>query len=95
MTDIIEQWNTKTLGGTKELTIIDFELIQDPSHLQKANYVALEVVDLIGRVTNTRSSSGTLPGTGQILKFTADTAGAGTTLLKHGTGEVWSSVGAR
>lgn len=94
MTDIIEQWNTKTLGGTNELTISDFELIQDPIHLQKANYSALEVVDLIGRVTNTRSSSGPLPGTGQILNFTADTAGAGTTLLQPGKGEVWSIVGA-
>lgn len=92
MTDILEQWNTKTAGGTNKLDVTDFELIQDPIHLQKANYTALEVADLIGRVTNNRSSSGAIPGTAKFVSASVtDTNKA--TLFRPDPGEVWQLLG--
>ena len=92
--ELYDPYNTKTLGGTTKLDVETYENVQNNIHLERTNRKLLELTDLIGRVANTRSSSGPLPGTGQILNFTADTAGAGTTLLQPAKGEVWSIVGA-
>jgi len=94
MTKILEQWNTKTTGGSNKLSISDFDLIQDPIHLESKNYSALEVVDLIGRITHNRSASGPIPKTSQIKVASCDTSGDIVTAFQPGIGEVWQVVGA-
>jgi len=91
MTKILDQWNTKTTGGSNKLSVSDFELIQDPIHLEKKNYSALELVDLIGRITNNRSSSGPITGTTKIVA-SAYTGSAvyGYEAFKPPVGEVWT-----
>jgi len=97
MTDILEQWNTKTAGGSDKLEIADFELIQDNIHLMKNNYSALEIVDLIGRITNNRSSSGPIAGTVDVINFLATTSGSAVGKDEDGfysnPGEVWKIFG--
>ncbi len=89
MTKILEQWNTKTTGGSNKLTLSDFELIQDPIHLENKNYSALEVVDLIGRITNNRSSSGPIPNTVQVTKTVASNSGTKYIAFTPPEGTVW------
>ena len=91
MTDIIEQWNTKTTGGTSRLSVGDFELIQDNIHLQKANYSALEIVDLIGRITSNRSDSGPIPGGQTVISSTVTGTGP-TVVLRPERNEVWQFI---
>ncbi len=95
MTKILEQWNTKTTGGSNKLAVTDFELIQDPIHLESKNYSALEIVDLIGRITNNRSDSGPIPATTSIdLGDAAITASGGTTTWTYQpVGEVHQIMG--
>jgi hypothetical protein len=89
MAKILEQWNTKTAGGSGKLSVSDFELIQDPIHIQERNYSALEIIDLIGRITNNRSDSGPIVGTPKSIAVanTGDTSGL--TVFAPGQGEVW------
>ena len=94
MTDIIEQWNTKTIGGSTKLSVDDFELIQDNIHLQDRTYSALEIVDLVGRITNNRSASGPIPGTGKIEVISTTSSGSIVAGFQPGPGEVWQIVGA-
>ena len=56
--DLYNPYNTKTLGGTNKLDVETYENVQNNIHLEKANRKLMELTDLIGRVTNTRSSSG-------------------------------------
>jgi len=92
MTKIIEQWNTKTVGGTGRLDTDNFELISDNINLQETNYDALKLVDLIGRITNNRSSSGPIPDT-QISVETQVASSAGyTTVFTPDQGEVWQFI---
>lgn len=89
MAKILEQWNTKTTGGSGKLSLSDFELIQDPIHIQERNYSALEVVDLIGRITNNTSSSGPIPATVQVTKTIASNSGTKYTAFTPPAGTVW------
>jgi len=90
-TKILDQWNTKTTGGSGRLSLSDFELIQDPIHIQKTNYSALEVVDLIGRVTNNRSSSGPITGTTKIEASVYTSSAIYNNLtFRPDVGEVWT-----
>lgn len=89
MTKIIEQWNTKTVGGDARLNLDNYELISDNINLQKTNFSALEVVDLIGRVTNNRSNSGPIPNTGTTAYFQATNSGTKYNIFAPGVGEVW------
>jgi hypothetical protein len=92
MTDIIEQWNTKTIGGSTKLSVEDFELIQDNIHLQERTYSALEIVDLVGRITNNKSSSGPIPDTQVLVEMVVTSAGYNT-VFTPGIGEVWQYIG--
>jgi len=68
--DLYDQWNTKTLGGSTKLSVVNFDLIQDGIHVEAANEPSLELVNLVGQATNTQSQSGPMPGTMKIV--TAD-----------------------
>ena len=94
MTKILDQWNTKTAGGSNRLSVSDFDLIQDPIHLEGKNYTALELVDLIGRITNNRSSSGPIPDTSQIAGVTGADSNQTVTVFTGVVGEVWELVAA-
>lgn len=63
------QWNTLTAGGSKKLTVSQYHAIQDGIHIQDKNLEALKVSKLVGDVTNTRSSSGPIEGTAQLLNI--------------------------
>jgi len=95
--DIYDPLNTKTIGGEFRLDVDTYENVQDPIHLESVNRKLLELTDLIGRVTNNRSSSGPIPGTGKIIKIT-DTTGSGSPsgdVFTPEHGEVWVIVGAQ
>jgi hypothetical protein len=91
MSKILDQWNTKTTGGSNRLTVEDFELIQDPIHLEGKNYTALELVDLIGRVTSNRSDSGPIPGGQTVISSTVTGTGP-TVVLRPERNEVWQFI---
>ena len=85
------QWNTFTAGGSTKLTPDQYHRIQDGVHISKENLDALKLSKLVGDVTTTRSNSGPIPGTGQVVE-TVDTTGSGSpvsTLLEPGPGEAY------
>ena len=94
MVKILEQWNTQTAGGTGKLSLSNFELIQDPVHIQEGNYTALEVIDLVGRITNNTTASGPIPGTFKIEVASTSVSGDIISAFTAPAGEVWQVVGA-
>ena len=91
--ELYDQYNTKTLGGTNKLEVETYENVQNNIHLERTNRKLLELTDLIGRVANTRSSSGPLPGT-QILLDTDSITNSEITVYKPEIGEVYQLVAA-
>ena len=92
--ELYDPYNTKTLGGTNKLDVETYENVQNNIHLEKTNRKLLELTDLIGRVTNNRSSSGPIPNTGQVTNLQVTGSGDDTyTLLQPGQGEVWEIQG--
>ena len=89
--DLYDQYNTKTLGGDLRLDVDTYENVQDNIHLESVNRKLLELTDLIGRVTNNRSSSGPIPST-QILISSTVTGTGPTVVLRPKRGEVWQYV---
>jgi len=94
--DLFDQWNTKTLGGSTKLSVDNFDLIQDPVHVEAANEPSLELVNLVGQATNTQSHSGPL---GQTLivetELTYTEVGAATGYKLHhrpAPGEIWQLI---
>ena len=97
--DLYDPWNTKTLGGDLRLDVDTYENVQDNIHLERVNRQLLELTDLIGRVTNNRSSSGPIPGTGAVktMTITHSEVGAATgykTIFIPNKGEVWQLIAA-
>jgi len=93
--DLYDQWNTKTLGGSTKLSVDNFDLIQEPVHVEAPNESSLELVNLVGQATNTQSQSGPIPGTGAVVSVT-DTVGTGSPvsiLLAPGEGEAYEISG--
>jgi len=80
------QWNTLTAGGSTKLTPDQYHAIQDGIHIQDVNIDALKASKLVGDVTNTRSSSGCLPGTMQFK--TVNGVNNATSYINFGEG-VW------
>jgi hypothetical protein len=91
--ELYDPYNTKTLGGTTKLDVETYENVQNSIHLERTNRKLLELTDLIGRVANTRSSSGPLPGT-QILLDTDSITNSEITVYKPEIGEVYQLVAA-
>jgi len=91
--DLYDQYNTKTLGGDTKLDVETYENVQNNIHLERTNRKLLELTDLIGRVTNTRSSSGPIPGTQKIIQTTYTSTGDDADFFKPDPGEVWQIVG--
>ena len=76
-----------------------YENVQDQIHIEGVNRKLLELTDLIGRVTNNRSTSGPIPGSGVIKTMTISYAevGAATgykTIFIPNKGEVWQLIAA-
>ena len=92
--ELYDQYNTKTLGGSTKLDVETYENVQDNIHLEKTNRKLLELTDLIGRVTNNRSASGPIPGTSEVLTASTDTSGERVIAKRAGEGEVWQMMGA-
>ncbi len=93
---LIDQWNTKTAGGSSKLSVSDYHLIQDPIHIQDTNIDALELSNTVGQATNTQSQSGPMPGTHENVEVT-DTTGSGNpngVLFQPEAGTVYQLVGA-
>ena len=90
--DLYDPLNTKTIGGDLRLDVDTYENVQDNIHLEGVNRKLLELTDLIGRVTNNRSSSGPIPDT-QVLIQLVVTSSAYDTILEPAIGEVWQYVG--
>ena len=94
--DLYDPYNTKTLGGELRLDVDTYENVQDNIHLEGVNRKLLELTDLIGRVTNNRSSSGPIPETHKNVSVT-DTSTSGNQLgiaFSPDPGQVWQLVGA-
>ena len=91
--ELYDPYNTKTLGGTNKLDVETYENVQNSIHLERTNRKLLELTDLIGRVANTRSNSGPLPGT-QILLDTDSITNSEITVYKPEIGEVYQLVAA-
>ena len=97
--DLYDPLNTKTLGGDLRLDVETYENVQDNIHVQGINRKLLELTDLIGRVTNNRSSSGPIPGTMKIVEteIAYSETGAATgykTMFVPQSGEVWQFIAA-
>ena len=92
--ELYDPYNTKTLGGTTKLDVETYENVQNSIHLERTNRKLLELTDLIGKVTNTRSSSGPLPGTGKIEKTNFTAATQSKIVASAQAGEVWQVMGA-
>lgn len=92
--DLYDPLNTKTLGGELRLDVDTYENIQDNIHLEGVNRKLLELTDLIGRVTNNRSTSGPIPKTSEVLSATTDTSGDIVIAKRANPGEVWQLMGA-
>jgi hypothetical protein len=85
------QWNTLTAGGSTKLTADQWNAIQNGIHIQDVNLDAMKASLLVGDLTTSRSSSGPIPGTGQVVE-TVDTTGSGSpvsTLLTPKPGEAY------
>ena len=87
---LIDQWNTKTAGGSSKLSVSDYHLIQDPIHIQDTNIDALELTNTVGQATNTQSQSGPLVGTAHIVQITDIDADQ---ILYQPTEGVWQLMG--
>lgn len=93
--DLYDQYNTKTLGGDLRLDVDTYENVQDQVHVESVNRKLLELTDLIGRVTNNRSTSGPIPGTSFNTQQTIVGSGSGNgkDVFTPSSGEVWSLQG--
>ena len=93
--DLYNPYNTKTLGGDTRLDLATYENVQDSINVEKVNRKLLELTDLIGRVTNNRSSSGVIPGTGSIgtETITAADYANGVNCMSPNEGEVLRLTG--
>ena len=91
--DLYDPYNTKTIGGNLRLDVDSYEEIQDNIHLERPNRNLLELTDLIGRVTNNRSASGPIPGTGEIAAATVTISSVDVDLKAPNAGEVWQVMG--
>ena len=90
--DLYDPLNTKTLGGDLRLDVDTYENVQDNIHLEGVNRKLLELTDLIGRVTNNRSSSGPIPDQQQLIEVTSTVAGSPITFFTPEIGQVWLYV---
>lgn len=90
---LIDQWNTRTLGGADKLSVSDYHLIQDPIHIQDINIDALELTNTVGQATNTQSQSGAIPNTMKIVSTAAITSSTTTTIFQPDINEVWVCSG--
>lgn len=86
---LIDQWNTRTLGGADKLSVSDYHLIQDPIHIQDTNIDALELTNTVGQATNTQSQSGPIPDTSQISGVTGADTNQTVTVFAGVAGQVW------
>ena len=91
--DLYDPYNTKTIGGDLRLDVDTYENVQDQIHLESVNRKLLELTDLIGRVTNNRSTSGPIPGTQKIIQTTYTSTGDDATFFQPDPGQVWQIVG--
>lgn len=85
---ILQQINTKTVGPplastglvgdqapATVFTVDDFDQISKQVHTQQENELALEMLNSIGRITGTQSSSGPIAGTQFVSQTAATSAG--------------------
>ena len=91
--ELYDPLNTKTIGGELRLDVETYENIQDNIHIEGVNKKLLELTDLVGRVTNNRSSSGPIPGTAQIFTATVTSSGTAVIPFTPNPGEVWAFQG--
>lgn len=85
---LYDPYNTKTIGGDLRLDVETYENVQDQIHIESVNRKLLELTDLIGRVTNNRSSSGPIPNTQTVVK-TNLTDATNKNVFVPNDGEVW------
>ena len=78
---------------TRQITQDEYDKVVNQVYLTEENVNLLETVKLLGEVTNRRSSSGPLAGTGQIKSATIDTSSGDVTAFTPGKGECWQVVG--
>ena len=91
--DLYDPLNTKTICGDLRLDVGTYENVQDNIHLEGVNRKLLELTDLIGRVTNNRSSSGPIPNTGKLV-YHSQTTNTQDTVFQPEPGQVWVVMGA-
>jgi hypothetical protein len=96
--ELYDPFNTKTLGGNLRLDVETYENIQDNIHLERVNRKLLELTDLIGRVTNNRSSSGPITGTMDVFELESSVSGSSVSGFGDGLdsvnpGEIWQIYG--
>ena len=90
---IIDQWNTKTIGGSGKLSKDDFDTVSDAIHVEQSNIENMKMVNLVGQATNTQSQSGPIPKTCKIVTATTTASSAIVELFTPSAGEVWQVGG--
>jgi hypothetical protein len=90
---LIDQWNTKTVGGASKLSVSNYDLVSNPVHVQDSNIDALELINTVGQATSTQSQSGPIPGTGKIVVHEQTTNDV-QTVFRPDIDEVWAVLGA-
>ena len=91
--ELYDPYNTKTIGGDLRLDVDTYENVQDQIHLESVNRNLLELTDLVGRVTNNRSSSGPIPDTQKIVQVTQTSDVGFFTIFQPEPGQVWQFIG--
>ena len=90
---IIDQWNTKTIGGSGKLSKDDLDTVSDAIHVEESNIQNMKLVNLVGQATGTQSQSGPIGGTGQIKTAECTVSSVDVTAFTPAAGEVWQVVG--
>ena len=70
----------------------DFDRIKNQMTLQMQNLDAFSMLDLLGRLSNTTSSSGPMPGTAKIVTVAAAASGSIATVFQPDPGQVWKLI---
>jgi len=89
---IIDQWNTKTIGGSDKLGVTDFDTVGDPIHVEADNIRNMKLLNVVGQATNTQSQSGPIGGTMQLIQKTYTSTGDDEDFFKPTEG-VWQLLG--
>jgi len=102
---LLDQFNTKTVGRpaaatglvgdqdpNETVTVADFDLLKDQLTIQLSNVEAINLLNSVGNLTNTRSLSGPIVDTLKIEAATVTDSGSYSTIFRPRRGETWELI---